>query len=188
MSTTMTMTTSVGVVGSSYDDMDDELLLEVSSEKIYKQALEIWKEQPKQWNIWKRFARQLTMQHAIYITNDDKKDVSVSDIFRISVTDIVGAMEEGILTLERLEQQQSVGGGGGGRSSSSSSSSSNKEDDEARDSALSVLYTEYGRLLYLSSSLITTTNNNSSSDITEFLDMKLIPSKTRTPPRSKHWN
>ncbi|OEU18047.1 hypothetical protein FRACYDRAFT_238480 [Fragilariopsis cylindrus CCMP1102] len=153
-------TTSVGVVGSSYYDSDDELLLEVSSEKIYQQALEIWKEQKQQWEIWKRFARQLTMQHAMYITNtNDKEDVS-SD-FRISITDIVGAMEEGILTLERLEQQQSGGNGGGGRSSSSS----NKEDDEARDSALSVLYTEYGRLLYWSSSLmITTTNNNPNSN------------------------
>jgi len=151
----MMMTKSMVVLGLSYD-ADEELLLYVSSEKIYKQTLEIWKEQQQKqqqqqdssmsssssWDIWKRFAKQLSNQYEIFILNDNEMSG-----FQISVTDIVGAMEEGILTIERLEQQS------GARSS--------KDDNEDRDSALAVLYTEYGRLLLYSSSLHPSSSSSS---------------------------
>ena len=103
----------------------------LSPETLYRQTAETWQKKisrrsPTAWTPWKDFAKALTSR---YESLAEKKGLSAT-----SITEIIGAMEEGILTIERIVFQEKE-------------SSGNSDDDEERDSALAELYTEYGRLL-----------------------------------------
>uniref|UniRef100_A0A7S4ENL1 Methyltransferase domain-containing protein n=1 Tax=Pseudo-nitzschia australis TaxID=44445 RepID=A0A7S4ENL1_9STRA len=113
----------------------EEELTTPSPETLYRQTVETWQKKYSRrsstaWTPWKDFAKALTSRYESLV---EKKGRSA-----VSITEIIGAMEEGILTIERIVFQEKE-------------SSGNSEDDEERDSALAELYTEYGRLLLYSS-------------------------------------
>lgn len=115
-----------GLLGTIFAEED------LTPENLYRQTVETWQTRHSRrsstaWAVWKDFATTLSSR---YEAIAEKKG-------SVSTTGIVGAMEEGILTIERIVFQQE--------------SSGNTSDDEARDSALAAMYTEYGRLLLYSS-------------------------------------
>lgn len=117
-----------------------------SPEKLYKQTIETWQQKysrrsPTSWEVWKEFATTITSKYEMTIGKDGGTPENSSGP---SAVEIVGAMEEGILTIERIVFQQQE-----------QESSGNIADDDARDASLAVLYTEYGRLLLYSSETIT---------------------------------
>mmetsp|Transcript_9130 Transcript_9130/g.27141 ORF Transcript_9130/g.27141 Transcript_9130/m.27141 type:complete len:502 (+) Transcript_9130:63-1568(+) len=113
---------------------------QISPEALYRKTAETWqkryaRQSSTAWAVWKDFAKTLTSRFQSLAIQTDK-DAS-------SATEIIGAMEEGILTIERIVFQQ--------QQQQQQSSGNAAADDEARDSALAVLYTEYGRLLLITS-------------------------------------
>jgi len=129
-----------------------------SPEKLYKQTIETWQQKysrrsPTSWEVWKEFATTITAKYESIIGKDGDYDATTATHPNgPSAVDIVGAMEEGILTIERFVFQQQE-----------QESSGNIADDDARDASLAVLYTEYGRLLLYSSETTITSIDNSAT-------------------------
>lgn len=122
-------------------------------EALYKQTVETWQRKhsrrsPTSWEVWKEFATTITSKYEMIVGGDI--DTSSDDAFGPSAVEIIGALEEGILTIERMvfqeqHQQQAA------------------RDDDPRDASLAVMYTEYGRLLLYSSQMTTRTKASPSS-------------------------
>ncbi|VEU36421.1 unnamed protein product [Pseudo-nitzschia multistriata] len=106
-----------------------------SPEALFRTAAETWQRKHSRgsrtaWEVWKSFAKTLVEKYELLGTESSPASARAA-------AEIVGAMEEGILAIERTifrETQQQPSG-----------------DDIARDSALAAMYTEYGRLLLNSS-------------------------------------
>lgn len=119
-----------------------------SPEELYQQTVETWQRKHSRgsktsWKVWEDFATTITSKYEIIIGDDGAAAASGND--GPSAVEIVGGIEEGILTIERIVVQQQQAGI---RTSS--------DEENAIDASLAVLYTEYGRLLMYSSE--TTTN------------------------------
>lgn len=113
-----------------------------SPEELYKKTIETWQRKSSRgsstsWEIWKDFAKTITLQYETIIGKDGSATTTDTEP---GAVEIVGAIEEGILTIERIVFQQQE-----------SSSRNNAADDQARDAALAIMYQEYGRLLIYSS-------------------------------------
>lgn len=122
-----------------------------SPEELYRRTVKVWEEEKSQFNlnVWKHFSFQLTHQYEQFILAGRDEDVSV--------TEIVGALEEGILTIERLIYETAA----------DSQRDATEEETKLRDAVLSRMYTEYGRMLLYSSSFQTdkdTTKNESENN------------------------
>ena len=101
------------------------ILEEASPEQLYRQTVSQWYSipgnGPAKWKPWSNFA------DAIWDRFESQKGASPSS--SSAPLELVGAMEEGILAIERIVFQQGEG------------------DNPIRDSALSQLYTTYSRML-----------------------------------------
>jgi len=118
-----------------------------SPEILYKQTIAAWQKQrrkgsPFSWDIWKNFAKTVTSKYETIIGADGEKAAASKEAGLPNAVEIVGAIEEGILKIEQFVFEQEQSG-----------APPNQVDDEARDSALVILYTEYGRLLWYSSEI-----------------------------------
>lgn len=115
-----------------------------SPETLYQKTVETWQRKYSRgsstsWEVWKEFATTITSKYEEIIGKDGL--VATND-GGPSVVEIVGAIEEGILTIERIVFQHQEAGSNGG-------------DDDARDASLAIMYQEYGRLLLYSSETTT---------------------------------
>ena len=120
-----------------------------SPEALYQQTVETWqrnhsRRSPTSWEVWKDFAKRITFEYETIILIG--KDGTAPTAAGPSSVEIVGAIEEGILTIERIIFQQEEEGSG------------NAVEDRSRDASLAVMYREYGRLLLYSSETITNTD------------------------------
>ena len=112
-----------------------------SPEALYKQTVEKWQRKysrgsPTSWDVWKDFAKTVTSKYEEIIGEDGT--LATNHPSGPSAVEIVGAIEEGILTIERIAFQQQEG-------------PRETADIDSRDSSLAILYQEYGRLLLYSS-------------------------------------
>ena len=146
------LATAISTIGAAKEK-------QFSPEKLYKQTVETWQQKysrrtPTSWEVWKEFATTITAKYESIIGKDGEfATTTESRPTDPSAVEIVGAMEEGILTIERIVFQQQE-----------QETSGNIADDDARDASLAVLYTEYGRLLMYSSETTKILDDKKSSE------------------------